>query len=232
MTKNININTIRNTSCLTGLKLQGFLKEENIMPPKFKFTKEKIIDVCFEMARKDGIKAITARGVAAALGSSAKVIFGLFDDMDDLRRNVIEKAKALYKSYIEEGMKEELAFKGTGRYYIKFAQNEPKLFQMLFMNESARLTDIGNALNSLDESFDKILDCVVTTYGLSRDEALDLYKCAYISAHGMAVLSATGVCEFSEEEINDILGKVALGVFYRIKCQQGGNKGVVPSETK
>lgn len=47
------------------------------MPPKFKFTKEKIIDVCFEMARKDGIKTITARGVAAALGSSAKVIFGL-----------------------------------------------------------------------------------------------------------------------------------------------------------
>lgn len=198
------------------------------MPPKFKFTREEIIEACFQLVRREGLKAVTARGVASELNSSAKVIFGLFDDMEDLRRQVKERAKSYYKSYIDEGLKETLAFKGVGRYYIKFAQDWPKLFRMLFMTESENLTDIDMALRDLEINYDTILECVMTTYGLNKEDALDLYKCAYISAHGMAVLSATNVCSFTEEEINDILSKVALGVFNRIRLEKGviGNEKI------
>ena len=48
------------------------------MPPKFKFTREQIVAAALEVTRKNGITGLTARGLAAELGSSAKPIFGLF----------------------------------------------------------------------------------------------------------------------------------------------------------
>ena len=53
------------------------------MPPKFKFTREQIVAAALEVTRKNGITGLTARGLAAELGSSAKPIFGLFQNMEE-----------------------------------------------------------------------------------------------------------------------------------------------------
>ena len=44
------------------------------MPPKFKFSREQIIDASVEIIRKNGSEALTARALAQKLDSSAKPI--------------------------------------------------------------------------------------------------------------------------------------------------------------
>lgn len=62
------------------------------MPPKFKFTREQIVAAALEVTRKNGITGLTARGLAAELGSSAKPIFGLFQNMEEVQREVVSAA--------------------------------------------------------------------------------------------------------------------------------------------
>lgn len=52
------------------------------MPPKFKFTREEIIQAALDLTRESGIAAVTARGLGAKLGSSVKPIFSLFENME------------------------------------------------------------------------------------------------------------------------------------------------------
>ena len=45
-------------------------KEGKKMPPKFKFTREEIIQAALDLTRESGIAAVTARRLGAKLGSS------------------------------------------------------------------------------------------------------------------------------------------------------------------
>lgn len=186
------------------------------MPPKFKFKKEEIIEACFQLAKKDGLKAVTARGVAAELNSSSKVIFSSFKDMEEVKSAVIERAKAEYKTYVDEGLKDVLPFRGVGMNYIKFAKNQPKLFRMLFMEEVAPNERMAGAMH-LDESYQRILECVERSYGLNRADAEEVYKCLWVSTHGFAVLQATKVCDFSESEVQGVLHNIITGVLTVMK---------------
>ena len=51
------------------------------MPPKAKFTKEDIIDAGLAILRERDISAVTAREIGNYLGSSARPIFTVFDNM-------------------------------------------------------------------------------------------------------------------------------------------------------
>lgn len=186
------------------------------MPPRFKFTKEEIIDTCFSMAKKEGLNAITARGVATELGSSSKVIFGLFKDMEELRFEVVEKAKDLYKSYVEEGLSTPVPFKGVGESYIRFAKEEPKFFQLLFMREKDPKCLLSTLMET-EESYEKILSCIESYYGLKKEDAVELYKCLWIATHGIAVMCVTGLHDFSDEEIQDTLSKIIKGLLMQFK---------------
>ena len=52
------------------------------MPPKPKFTKEEIVTAALNITREKGIDAVTAREIAAKLGSSARPIFTVFRNMN------------------------------------------------------------------------------------------------------------------------------------------------------
>ena len=103
------------------------------MPPKAKYTREQITDVAYGMVRKYGADMISARNLAAELGTSTSPIFAAFDSIDEVLLSVAKKAEALYKSYLDEGLAQSPAFKGAGLKYIQFAKDEPELFKFLFM---------------------------------------------------------------------------------------------------
>lgn len=107
------------------------------MPPKFKFTKEQIITAALNVTRKNGITGLTARELAAELGSSAKPIFGLFQNMEEVQNEVIAAANTLYQSYIQKGMADSKysPYKSSGIAYIQFAKEEKELFKLLFMRD-------------------------------------------------------------------------------------------------
>lgn len=189
------------------------------MPPKFKFSKEQIISVALYLTRQNGISAVTARAIGAELCSSPKVIFGLFNDMGEVRECVVDSAKSIYKSYIELGLKEKLPFKGVGTAYIRFAREEPKLFQLLFMRESDTVVCLDNVLNVIEGSYESILNSVSAGYGFSREVSLVIYRHLWIYTHGIASLIATKVCTFSDEEISRMLTEMFKGILYEYKSE-------------
>lgn len=102
------------------------------MPPKAKFTKEEIIDAALQIARTRGMEAITARDVAAQLGVSTRPIFTYFSTMEEVRREVYASAERLYGERIAHGLQNRRPFLGVGVEYLRFAQEEPQLYRILF----------------------------------------------------------------------------------------------------
>ncbi len=187
------------------------------MPPKAKFTREEIVSAAFEMVRADGIECLTARALGEKLGSSARPIFTVFGGMEEIRREVIAAATALYDGYVAKGLEEKLAFKGVGTAYIRFAAEEPKLFNLLFMKEKDAVTDKDSVLSVLDGNTEKIISSITDGYGLERDAARAVYFHSFVYCHGVATLISTGVCEFSESQISEMLTASFISFLKKIK---------------
>ena len=68
------------------------------MPPKPKFTREEVVSAALDLVREKGADALTSRGLGEYLGCSSCPIFTLFADMNDLKKKVGKKAKALFDS--------------------------------------------------------------------------------------------------------------------------------------
>ena len=193
------------------------------MPPTAKFTKEQIIAAGLDIIRVEGLENLSARAIGKKLGSSACPIFTVFENMDEVQAEVKKAAAALYGEYIKEGLKETPAFKGVGMQYIRFAIQEPKLFQLLFMTEQPNKPTTSSVLPVIDENYSEILLSVKKSYGLHENDAEKLYRHLWIYSHGIAVLCATNMCAFTPEEIGNMLTEVRVSVLNEIKGGKGND---------
>ena len=187
------------------------------MPPKAKFTKEEILSAALDIVRSKGIDALTARLLADALNSSPRPIFTVFAGMDEIVREVILKAKSLYAEYVRRGLTCVPQFKCVGVQYILFAIEEPKLFQLLFMNERGSVPPLCEVLQLIEDSFEEILASITNAYGFDRDTALRLYYHMWIYSHGIATLCATKMCSFTADDISRMLTEVCASLIKKIK---------------
>ena len=190
------------------------------MPPKAKFTKDEIVDAAFEIVRKEGFEALTARALGSALGSSPRPIFTVFNSMEEVQSEVILRARRLYESYEDREMSGENPFKGSGTGYIRFASEEPKLFQLFFMKEAENVPESDKVLKSIDGYYEKILNSVETEYGFDRETAERVYLHMWLYSHGIAVAIATKICSFTEEEISGMLTDVCSEKIKKIKREK------------
>lgn len=182
------------------------------MPPKAKFTKEEIVNAALDITKTDGISLLTARALGTKLGSSARPVFTVFKNMEEVQNQVIQAAKNLYREYIKTGLSETPPFRGVGKQYILFAIQEPKLFQLLFMTEQKEVPGLSEILPLIDESYDEILLSVKKSYSLNDALSKQLYQHLWIYTHGIASLCATGMCRFSKEEMEKMMAEVSNGL--------------------
>ena len=189
------------------------------MPPKAKFSREEIIEAALVIVREEGFDALTSRGLGTKLGSSARPIFTVFRNMEEVQQSVTEAAKTLYKEYVQKGLSQKPAFKGVGTQYILFAVNEPKLFQLLFMTAHNHIPDLAGVLPLIDDSYEQILSSVERDYGIERTSAQKLYRHLWIYTHGIATLCATNMCHFTGEEIGEMMTEVCMSL---LKNMRGG----------
>ncbi len=187
------------------------------MPPKAKFTKKEIISAAFDIVKKDGFEALTSRALGTHLGSSARPIFTVFPNMDEVQQAVIESAKTLYKEYVDKGLTCEHPFKGVGMQYILFSVNEPKLFQLLFMTEQPNIPNLSGVLPLIEDSYEEILSSIQKDHGINELLAKKLYHHLWIYTHGIATLCATKMCRFTSEEISDMITEVCMSILKNIK---------------
>lgn len=188
------------------------------MPPKAKFSREEIIDAAINIVREDGFDALTSRALGTKLGSSARPIFTIFQNMEEVQQEVIITAKQKYREYISKGLSQDLAFKGVGMEYILFSINEPKLFQLLFMTEQSQIPDLTGVLPLIDDSYEQILRSIQSGYEIDKSSAEILYRHLWIYTHGIATLCATNMCRFTDEEVSSMIRQVCISILKSIKA--------------
>ncbi len=171
------------------------------MPRKFMFTREEVLAAALNLAREQGIAAVTARGLGEKLGSSSKPIFSLFENMEDVQGAVMEAANKLYQNYLKEDMARGKypPYKASGMAYIRFAKEEKELFKLLFMRDrSHENTDIK-------EENKQLLELIQQNLGISEEEAYLFHIEMWIYVHGMATMIATSYLELDEAFISKVL---------------------------
>jgi hypothetical protein len=191
------------------------------MPPKFKFTREQIVAAALEVTRKNGITGLTARGLAAELGSSAKPIFGLFQNMEEVQREVVSAANTLYQSYIKKGMADNKfpPYKASGIAYIQFAKEEKELFKLLFMRDR---TD--EKIQENREEIRPILDLIMKNLGIDENEAYFFHLELWLYVHGIATMIATNYLEWDIEFIDKALTDAYQGLKNRYVTRSTDNE--------
>lgn len=191
------------------------------MPPKFKFTKEQIITAALDITRKNGITGLTARGLAAELGSSAKPIFGLFQNMEEVQSEVIAAANMLYQSYIQNGMagNKYPSYKASGIAYIQFAKEEKELFKLLFMRDRT-----GEKIEENREEMRPILNIIMKNLSISEDEAYFFHLELWLYVHGIATMIATNYLEWDIEFIDKALTDAYQGLKNRYSVRGTNNE--------
>ena len=187
------------------------------MPPKAKFKKEELTKAALDIVKADGFEALTSRELGIRLGSSARPIFTVFKNMEEVQQAVIQSAKMLYKEYVNKGLTAEYPFKGVGTQYILFSVNEPKLFQLLFMTEQSEIPDLKGVLPLIDESYEKILQSIQDDYGINEHLAEKLYRHLWIYTHGIATLCATRMCRFTGAEISSMITEVFMSLLKNVR---------------
>ena len=179
------------------------------MPPKNKFTKEEIVNAAIRIASKGGLQAVTARSLGNELGSSTKVIFGLFENMEELHGEIIKAALSVYERFTMEDIQSGKYpdYKATGMAYIRFASEETELFKLLYMRDRSfeKPTDDSESLAPLFEMIQK-------NTGLSYESARLLHLEMWIFVHGIAVMIATGHFEPDAELVSRMITDVYNGV--------------------
>lgn len=186
-------------------------KEEKKMPPKFKFTREEIIQAALDLTRESGIAAVTARGLGAKLGSSVKPIFSLFENMEEVQNEVLKAAEKLSQARIRETMEsgQYPPYKASGIAYICFAREEKELFKLLYMRDRSRETfDEGDSIKPLIEEIQK-------QTGLSEEDAYRFHLEMWVYVHGIATMIATSYLEWDLDTVSRVLTDAYVGLKYR-----------------
>ena len=175
------------------------------MPPKAKFTKEQITKAALGVVSEKGVQALTAKELGAALGTSTTPIFTVFNSMQEVQDAVMLAAMERFEEYAHKAAHLGPVFKQVGMQMILFAKEEPKLYQLVFMsaiNEAQTFDDIYAHLGSVA---DECLDVLQKDYDLSKENAKTLFEHVWIHTFGIGALCATGMCDFSHEQIAEML---------------------------
>lgn len=200
------------------------------MPPKAKFTKEEIVATALAIVKEQGIEALTARSLAKELDSSARPIFTVFSSMDEVQAEVRNAAMKVFESYAETAAEYTPVFKQIGIQMIQFANREPKLFQLLYMQEHNDSKCFEEHLKYLGDTGELCLTVLEQEYALTRKEALALFKQVWIFTYGICVLCATGACRFGEAEIQEMLSREFVSMLVLIKSGRSETCEVVPEK--
>lgn len=187
------------------------------MPPKVRFQQQDIIAAAYELARKHGLDAINARSVAGEIGCSTQPIFRVFENMEQLKSCVLEKAVQYFSDFIEENKNCcESPYKSLGMAYLLYALKEPHLFHMVFMRHPGTCASEIEAFHCKD----LVIETLVQKNGFTVEQAQAIHLHMWVYTYGLAGMLATGQLAFTTEELSEMLNMEYRAVVAAQTCEE------------
>lgn len=168
-------------------------------------TKEEIFNEAFLLFKKKGLKAVTARGVAEKLSSSTTVIYSHYNSMEELRLELVEKAKEIFLSYVKVPL-DDLAVLNMSLGVYKFAKENKFLFNTIFLEKEYFI----NLIAEIKEILKKEVYKNIKDY----DKREKLFEDYWIYVYGLSVFTAKDLIIFTDDEIGERILKMIKKIFY------------------
>lgn len=194
-------------------------------------TREKIIDCAFDELKENGWEHWNARTIAARAGCSTMPIFRLFENMNDLKKEVIARSLKVYEQYIYGGMREEKPYKGTGRAYIRFAKEQPWLFKALCVTEEFT----GQSFAAIDPTIGNVMREAEKAGDVNGERLKRLHACMTIFVHGAGVIAASNSHLVPMDAVYDTLMSdvfLALKAYYKITPESSASASGETAQTQ
>lgn len=102
------------------------------MPPRRRYTAEKILDAAMALTRARGVETVTARSLASELGCSTAPIFSHFASMDALYEQLMDQIIARFVA-MAGSVSHDDPLIGAGIGWLRFAAEEPRLYEAVFL---------------------------------------------------------------------------------------------------
>lgn len=174
------------------------------MPTKIKISRDMILNTAFEIVRKDGIEKLSNRELANRLNCSIRPIYYQFENVEEMQKELYQKIEKYFYDFLLNHMIEGIPkYKQVGINYIKFAKEEKKLFQTLFMSE------IGLTPNAFvskgGEDYKEIEKLIKISTNLKENDIKDFHTKMWIFCHGIATLVANNTIYLTDQQIQELL---------------------------
>lgn len=192
------------------------------MPKAMQYSKQDVVQVAYEIVKEEGLEGINARKIAKKLNSSVHPIFNHFENIEELKKAVVEKIVETYHSYMISGKGKEKYYKQMGLSYIQFAKDFPQFFRIMFMNPTKLSAE---KFIMADSAGDEIIKTGQILTGLSYEEQKKFHVRVWIFTHGIACLVATNTVKLSNKEIEEMLENTVRQMAIGYQFQSKGEKG-------
>ena len=172
------------------------------MARKKEIDKQRILDAAYKLAVRGGIESLTARNVAKAVNCSTQPIYLEFENMQDLRNQVLEKISDELKSNtLQQNFTGEPLI-DLDLSYLYFAKEHVDLFRAMFVdgkfgNQMIVDTLMGLGLEKFKQQFN--------AEQFSEERLNHIVISNWIAATGLATLLINKMANFTQAQMISVL---------------------------
>lgn len=192
------------------------------MPAIKKVSKEAIINAAVDVLREGGAASINARSVAKKLGCSTQPIYLSFQNMEDLKAAMTQRAIALHIQHVRDSfrIRDDISscysqysrYSSYGVGFVKFAAQEKNLFRWLYLE--------GKQFGSYQDDvlLPEIIAAIMTEFGYSKEIAQKLHQDMTYYSYGLAILANADHLNLTDAELLAAFRRefVALTTYYGV----------------
>lgn len=196
------------------------------MPATKKVSKEEIIDAAVDVLREGGFDSINARSVAKKLGCSTQPIYMSFQNMEELKDAMSERAIAMHTQHVREILRKQddkdscyshySRYSSYGMGFVKFAAEEKQMFRWLYLDGK----QFGPYQN--DMLLPEIIEVIVEEFGYQEEIAEKLHQDMTYYSYGLAILANTDHLHMTDAELLETFRREfrALAAYYGVSAKQ------------
>lgn len=172
------------------------------MARKKEIDKQRILDAAYKLAVRGGIESLTARNIAKAVKCSTQPIYLEFENMQDLRNQVLAKISDELKSNtLQQNFTGEPLI-DLDLSYLYFAKEHIDLFRAMFVdgkfgNQMIVDTLMGLGLEKFKQQFD--------AEQFSEERLNHIVISNWIAATGLATLFINKMANFTQAQMISVL---------------------------
>ena len=167
------------------------------------YSYEQIIDAAFELVREQGWSGVSTRAIAKKMGSSTMPIYSNVRSVEELQKEVQQKARELLKKFQKQPYTEHVLL-NLAFGYVVFARDEKNLFRFLYLEKPERLDleDVSGMKESFFAQFGEQSEQVKALSKMQEPGQEAVIQYPWIFTHGLAML------------VNYVLATTLLHYFY------------------